>query len=673
MQSHLYTTSVITHHGDDATEHTMQPVASLSAGIASDPGFQRLVVVLIRPTHYDDDGFPHRYWRGVLPSNSLAVMNSLTSEALARILPDGFPIEVHALEDGISLQAGELARLSLRFPEPGTKLIVGLVAVQTAEFPRACDIIDRWKARGAACVMGGFHVSGTIATMHDCIKDATRKDVPCPGVMPPEVQELMDAGVTVFYGEAEELWPPALADIIAGKPRALYRGGLPDLQHAPMPRFPAGYFSKSFVTEIGTLDTGRGCPFACSFCSIINVQGRKSRYREPAAIIAQVRETCERMGRASFFFTDDNFARNPLWEEILDGLAALRQQGHRIFIMIEADLACGKIPRFIEKLAKAGCGQIFMGVESMNPESLAGAHKYQNKVGEYRKLWQRCHDHGIAVHAGYIVGFPHDDPASVAADVEKLFEEGADQASFFMLTPIPGSEDHVRAYVAGIQMDTDLSRYDSFHAVADHPRMSREQWFAAYTSSWRQFYSVSNMIAALKRFSNREARLRLLRNYVWYRWSFATERTHPMIAGFYRFRDFRDRRPSARPLSQLRFFAQEVVRHVRYCARLIAEFYRFQQVVFEVEFAPMLAEKRGELSDRISGIGDWLRLTFGKAMTRRWLNSFWKRYAGNGWQLLLNPFAYHWHVLMVPHAVSEVVLTVRFAHLLPRLARVTMS
>lgn len=651
----------------------MNQQVSLSAGIASDPGFQRLVVVLVKPTHYDDDGFPHRYWRGVLPSNSLAVIHSLTSEAVASQLPKGFPVEIHTLEDGIYRQARELAQLLDRFPEPGTKLIVGLVAVQTAQFPRACDLIDHWKARGATCVMGGFHVSGSIATMYDCIKDATRKDVPCPGIMPAEIQQLMDTGVIVFHGEAEANWRDALVDILAGHPQQLYRGGLPDLQAAPLPQYPQGYYRHNFVTEISTIDTGRGCPFACSFCSIINVQGRKSRYRDPAAILAQVKATCERNGKASFFFTDDDFARNPLWEQILDGLALLRTQGNRISFMVQVDHACGKIPRFIEKLALAGCNQMFIGVESMNPANLAQAHKHQNKVNEYRQLWQRCHDNGIAVHAGYIVGFSHDTPASVAQDVEKLFEDGADHASFFMLTPIPGSEDHVRAYAAGVQMDADLSRYDSFHAVVDHPLMSREEWFATYTKSWQQFYRVSNMIGALKRFSDREARLHLLRNYVWYRWSFATERTHPMIAGFYRFRDFSDRRPSAPRLSFARFLAQEVARHCRYLGRLVAEFYRFQQVVFETEFAPMLAEKHGEFSDRIQGVGDWLRLTFGKAMTRRWLNNFWTRYAHNKWQLLLNPFAYHLHLMALPHAVSEVVLTVRFARMVPRLVRVTTS
>lgn len=631
--------------------------------------FQRVVVVLIKPTHYDDAGFPYRYWRGVLPSNSLAAMNTLTVEALRRLLPADVPFEIHTLEDGIHRQAKELKQLSRRFPEPGTKLIVGLVAVQTAQFPRACDLVARWQRLGATCALGGFHVSGSISTLLDGIQDATRKDVPCPGTMPAEITALMAGGTTVFHGEAEEVWPSALEDLLLDRAQPLYRGGKPDLASAPLPDYPESYFDGSFVTEMGTFDTGRGCPFACSFCSIINVQGRKSRYRSPAEILAKVDETCQRRGKAGFFFTDDNFARNPRWEELLDGLIELKRRGRKINFMVEADLACHKIPRFLEKLADAGCTQIFMGVESMNSANLADARKNQNKVGQYRLLWDRCHELGILVHAGYIVGFPHDTPDSVRGDVEQLFQQGADQASFFILSPCPGSEDHVRAVAAGIPMDQDLSRYDTFHPVIDHPRMSRQEWLETYLRAWRQFYRVPNMSEAMRRCKDRAARFALLRNYIWYRWSFATERTHPMIAGFYRFRPWRERRPEAPPLPLARYVGEEVWRHLRYGLRLVSEFYRFQQVVFEAEFAPILADKREEIGNRLQDFRGWVKLTFGRAASRQWLNGFWKEYGWRQWYRVWQPSAYRWHLRVPLYALTELVYTCRFAAMLPRITR----
>jgi radical SAM superfamily enzyme YgiQ (UPF0313 family) len=625
--------------------------------------------VLIKPTSYDDDGFPQRYARGVLPSNSSAALHAATEDALRTLLAGRVPAEIHVLEDGIQRHARRLASLLRRFPEPGTRLVVGLVAVQTAQFPRACDLIDRWQAVGATCVIGGFHVSGSISALLDGIHDAARPDVPCPHAMPVEIQALMDRGVVVFHGEAEVEWTRALGDILAGSPSRLYRGGRPALEHVPLPEFPSGYFDGSFVTRMATFDTGRGCPFVCRFCTVINVQGRTPRFRDPAAIVARIEAICARDGAADFFFTDDNFARNPRWEAILDGLGALRARGRRIRFMVEADLACAKIPRFVQKLAAAGCSQVFMGVESVNPANLADAGKRQNDVERYASVWESFHAQGVMVHAAYIIGFPRDTPESVARDVETLVALGADQVSFFMLTLLPGSEDHVRAAAAGVVMDADFSRYDSFHPVFDHPTMSRDEWSGAYRQAWRRFYRPDRMIAALSRLPTRESRLDLLRNFAWYRWSAFTERTHPMIAGFYRLRPYRERRSSAPPLARWRHVVNEVLRHVRYLGRAAVEFYVFQHVYFEAEAARPISSKGRESGERLRGVADWCRRTFGRSMSRRWLNRFWRDYGSRRWQLLVNPAAYRWHAKLIPHALTEAIYTLRFAARLPRLVR----
>ena len=173
-------------------------------------GLKRVVVVLIKPTSYDDDGYPFRFLRGVLPSNSLAIMYALTRDALAKALPSSVEVEIYAYEDAIKNHAGKLKRLMARFPEEGTKLIVGMVAVQSAQFPRACDLLDRWQSHGAACVIGGFHVSGSISTMLDGIDDPKRPAIPSPHTMPSEIQELSDKGVIMFHAEAEEQWAGVL-------------------------------------------------------------------------------------------------------------------------------------------------------------------------------------------------------------------------------------------------------------------------------------------------------------------------------------------------------------------------------------------------------------------------------------------------------------------------------
>ena len=600
----------------------------LSGAIA--PEIRRVVVALIKPTSYDDDGFPYTFARGVVPSNSLAALYSLTRHELARRLPPEIETEIQVFDEYIAHNMSGHEQLLRRFPEEGTLVIVGLVAVQTSQFPRACDLIRDWQARGATCVMGGFHVSGKITMMHDGVSDPNRKDIPCPGRMPEELQELMDRGVVIFHGEAEALWGQALTEIIGGAPQPLYRGGRPDFRDAPLPEYPPGYFEGNFFLPIRTFDTSRGCPFACSFCTIINIQGREPRERDPEAIIAEVRRLCEEekrnnparrddpeyKGAADFFFTDDNFVRSHCWRPLLEGLAELRRQGYRITFMIEADLACGKDKSFIPLLAAAGGDAMFQGVESMNPDNLAEANKNQNKIEQFAQLWESCHAHGIFIHAGYIVGFNHDTPESVPRDVQKLVELGVDEVSFFMLTPLPGSEDWIRAVVAGTPMDEDCNRYDSCHAVMDHPLMTRKEWVQTYQAAWRGFYTTANMISALKRCLSAEARRDLITNFVWNRWSFTTERTHPMIAGVYKVRRYRRRRPGAPALSHAAFLAQEVWRHARYAGRFLVEFYIFQHVVYETEFAPHIAERGEELCGHLRGVRDWARWTFGRANLR---------------------------------------------------------
>ena len=641
---------------------TSEPLASTpQSPVQKLPEIQKVVVILIKPTSYDSSGFPLKYRWLVLPTNSLAAMNSLTEQALGMILRPGVKTEIHVLEDGIIRHAKTLKRLHLRFKkgEHGTKLIVGFVGVQTAQFPRARDLVERWQAVGATCVIGGPHVSGLIATMHDGITDRHRPDIPCPHMMPSEFQELMNRGVIVFHGEAEEVWVMALKDILEGSKTTFYRGGQPDLNSAPLPRFPKGYFN-GFASETMTCDCGRGCPFGCEFCVVINAMGRTVRFRSPQTLIEDIRTICQIKGKANFFFTDDNFPRNPHWKEILDGLITLRNQGYDIGFIIEADLACGRIPGFIRLLAEAGGTQVFLGLESLDQATLAATGKPQNHVDSYQELFASFHEHGIVVHVGYIVGFPSDTPESVAKSVAKLVELGVDIVSFFMLMYLPGSEDHARAIARKAVMDPDYNNYDSAHVTFPHQGMSHAEWTKAYQKSWRDFYSVPQMIAALKRCKRSETRHSLLHNFVWYRWAFSAELVHPMLSGFFRTRDFRDRRHGTKPLPYWRFCAQEVCRYLRYVGLGLAELYRFQQVVFATECAPAITAEGEKLTGQLRGVGDWINRTFGRAMSRQWLNSFWVKYGQNRWRLLFHPLGWIWHLRMLPHALTEVVYTVRY-------------
>jgi radical SAM superfamily enzyme YgiQ (UPF0313 family) len=160
---------------------------------------------------------------------------------------------------------------------------------------------------------------------------------------------------------------------------------------------------------------------------------------------------------------DDNFARNRNWEAILDRLIDLRARERlRIRLILQVDTLCHRIPGFIEKAARAGCNMVFIGLEAINPESLRGSKKRQNRIWEYREMllaWRRCK---VITSAGYILGFPTDTPASVARDIELIKKElPVDLLEFFCLTPLPGCEDHKNLYLRGVPMEHDLNRYDA--------------------------------------------------------------------------------------------------------------------------------------------------------------------------------------------------------------------
>jgi radical SAM superfamily enzyme YgiQ (UPF0313 family) len=194
---------------------------------------------------------------------------------------------------------------------------------------------------------------------------------------PLECQSLLDAGVTLVLGEVEGRWSGILQDALAGRLQPVYNflGAPPELAGMPLPHASSRTQRRFVMAHNGTIDAGRGCPFACSFCTIINVQGRRMRARSAPQILEQVRRNYRLAGRAAsvrhYFFTDDNFARNPEWERIFDGLIRLRDaDGLDVDFMMQVDTQAARIPGFVEKAARAGCVQVFIGIESVREDNL---------------------------------------------------------------------------------------------------------------------------------------------------------------------------------------------------------------------------------------------------------------------------------------------------------------
>jgi hypothetical protein len=367
-------------------------------------------------------------------------------------------------------------------------------------------------------------------------------------------------GISFFFfaGEAEEgRLDNVLLDAWLGKLAPLYNhlGELPNLVGQPLPILPREHLRTCDL--MSSMDLGRGCPYQCSFCTIINVHGRKSRFRSADDLEQIIRENYAQ-GVRRFFITDDNFARNRDWELLCDRLIALRAaEFPKINFIIQVDVQCHKVPRFIEKTVEAGIRQVFIGLENINPDNLIAAKKRQNRITDYREMLQQWRAHGVITYAGYIVGFPGDSKASILRDIDIIKRElPIDILDLFCLTPLPGSEDHKILWRKGGWMDADLNKYDSHHRVMHHPKMSDAEWEDAYRVAWEAFYTPDHIRTVVRRAACHAMGRpkRILDLMLWFKLASSIENVHPLEAGAFRLKSRRDRRPDLPRESSLVFY-----------------------------------------------------------------------------------------------------------------------
>jgi hypothetical protein len=511
---------------------------------AATHGRTQFFVEIIKPSHYDDEGYVIQWARGFIPSNSLACLYALVHSSGERhVLGEDVDVVARAYDEtNVVIPVRAIIR---RIRQGGGRGLVLMAGVQTNQFPRAADLAREFRAAGIAVAVGGFHVSGCMAMLPD---------------LPPEVRTLQADGVILFAGEAEGRMDQLLTDAFRRQMRPVYNflKDLPDLRGQPTPFLPPDTVRRCLGTA--PFDAGRGCPFQCSFCTIINVQGRKSRYRDADDVERLVRDSAAQ-GVKRLFITDDDLARNRNWEPIFDRLIWLREKENlRLRFTIQVDTQCHKVPRFIEKATRAGCTRVFLGMESVNPENLAAARKVQNHVGEYRTMLQAWRERGVLTYAGYILGFPADTPGSIERDIKTIQREiPIDILEFFVLTPLPGSADHKALYQQGVWMDADMNRYDAEHVTTRHPRMSAAELQDIYRRAWHLYYSPEHIETLLRRAHAGGPRAKRLSAMIFlYYGSYRFENVHPLQCGLLRRKVRTTRRPGLPRESPLLFYPRRL-------------------------------------------------------------------------------------------------------------------
>ena len=314
---------------------------------------------------------------------------------------------------------------------------VGLVGVQSNQFPRALDLGRQFRAAGLPVVIGGFHVSGCLSMLPD---------------LPPDLQEALDLGITLFAGEGEGRMDELLRDIDTGtlKPIYNYLKDLPGMEAAALPVLPRWTVTR-VAGHYASFDAGRGCPFQCSFCTIINVQGRKSRHRTADDVEAIVRANAAQGHHALLRHRRQFRAQQQLGADPRSpDRAARARDGSRSGCSCQVDTLCHRIPGFIEKCARAGCTARVHRAGEHQPRIADGRPRSgRTRSGNIARCCRPGSAPRCMTYAGYILGFPTDTPESIARDIEIIKRElPIDLLEFFFLTPLPGSEDHQKLHRA---------------------------------------------------------------------------------------------------------------------------------------------------------------------------------------------------------------------------------
>jgi radical SAM superfamily enzyme YgiQ (UPF0313 family) len=371
---------------------------------ATGSGEQGMRVKIICPSSYD-------------PNNQLIKLQLASSPPLSILYLAGLTPREHEVS-----VVDEVVQ-SVDFEEP-----VDLVAITSATVAvrRAYQIADEFRRRDVKVVMGGIHATS----------------------LPNEALEHVD---TVVLGEGDEIWPKVLEAAQQGALRRVYQGTRREsLENLPFPRFDlvdrSRYVRFPFrKTPIFPIQTARGCPHLCDFCSVSVFWGRKLRFRPIKDIVAEIRSS----QADTFFFTDDNFIAHPRrTRELVEAITPLN-----IRYICQIDTLAHREPELIRAIGRSGCFLAFVGFESLKTKDLTEVNKFFTNPSHYPELIRLLHKNGINVYASFMIGFEHDSPDTTLATANFLIDQKVSLASFFRLTPYSGTRLYDRLVRDGSLID----------------------------------------------------------------------------------------------------------------------------------------------------------------------------------------------------------------------------
>lgn len=346
--------------------------------------------------------------------------------------------------------------------------LVGITAF-TANAVRAYEIAAIYRSKGIYTVMGGIHAS----------------------MVPAEAAKYVD---TVITGEAEEVWPQFLSDLEASHPLGLYEGGVVPVDRIPHPR--RDIFRYPYVNDL--IQTSRGCPMGCDFCSVTQMCGKKYREREVEDVLDELEGTT----RPLLFIVDDHLVNNTRHarERALRLFKGMVSRKLNKLWLGQASINFADDDEVLYWAAKSGCTLILLGIEGETTQALKDVNKRLNLkrgVDSYRKAFRKIHRHGIAILGAMIFGMESDGRQELFKRRDFILKSGIDAIQASIMTPLPGTGLFNRmALLDRIRLNNfpdDWQHYHFMHAVMGTSKLSRDELQEIMDEVWLSMYNKENL------------------------------------------------------------------------------------------------------------------------------------------------------------------------------------
>lgn len=419
-------------------------------------------IILIKPSKYARNGYVERFYRGLMPNSTLLHIKSLTPSNLA-----GQPVILETIDEYTEINLNYLKRL-----RPETCSLLALVGVQSHQMHRAIDLAALAKVNGVAnCVIGGPHV------------------------MTCDTKEIQNRGISFALAESELIWIAILNDALKSELKPIYgeKQRWQEKLESKQAVLHTDVHMRRYIIPMVGIYPARGCPYNCNFCSVVKIAGKIVR-SQPVETTIESMLIAQKMGARLVMFTSDNFNKYP---EARSLLQAIVERKVNMPFFVQCDTQLSRDEEFIALLARAGCAQVFVGIESFSRNILKTVGKYQNHPKRYIDLVQLCHKHGISTHFSNIIGFPQQDEGAILEHIEMLRSIRPFIASFYILTPIPGTDQYDDYLAKGLIHEMNLDRFDATCAVWQHPFLDRQHLEQLLFQAYRKFYSAKEVLTKL--------------------------------------------------------------------------------------------------------------------------------------------------------------------------------